>query len=168
MKNTYGSICHPSRQRRPWGSSLGVLAVLVGALALSAGCLSTNPGSASLAYVEILGVPIEQVHAAALRVFRSESYQVESSSENECVFVREGTQRDRVQYGRYGQSLQMRVVVTLEDEGRNGVFVRADAYAVSGGSDVGATKLLRMARRPYVQLLERVKQAALAPGLEVE
>ena len=125
---------------------------------LLAGCQSMmHPGSSSLAYVEIANTPLEGIRQTAVRIFAAEHYELLSSNVREMVFVREGTRYDRLQYGRYEERLQMKVVVTLEPFGENRTLVRADAYAVRGGSDFGELKLLRIARRPYQKLLDEVK-----------
>ena len=135
-----------------------LLLTSIGAMLLLAGCQSMmHPGSSSLAYVEIANTPLEGIRQTAVRIFAAEHYELLSSNVREMVFVREGTRYDRLQYGRYEERLQMKVVVTLEPFGENRTLVRADAYAVRGGSDFGELKLLRIARRPYQKLLDEVK-----------
>ena len=135
-----------------------LLVTSIGAMLLLAGCQSMmHPGSSSLAYVEIANTSLESIRLTAVRIFAAEHYELLSSNVREMVFVREGTRYDRLQYGRYEERLQMKVVVTLEPFGENRTLVRADAYAVRGGSDFGELKLLRIARRPYQKLLDEVK-----------
>lgn len=136
---------------------------LVGATLLLSGCQTLHPGWSSLAYVEIEGASIERVQKAIVQVFTAEHYEVKYSSEQEIDFIREGTLNDRLQYARYQEGLQMRVEVTLEPFGAGAVLVRADAYAVSDGSGRSPVKLLKVTRRPYMQLLERVKKTAKMP-----
>ena len=139
-----------------------LLTLLAGAPLLFSGCFLTHPGGTSMAYVEIDGVSIDRAREAAAEIFSAEHYQIESDKGPEIVFVREGTLNDRLQYARYGESLYMRVIVTFEDYGPGTVLVRADAFAVTGGSDRSATQLLRIARRPYMKLLRRVRDLAEA------
>lgn len=135
-----------------------LLLTSIGAMLLLAGCQSMmHPGSSSLAYVEIANTSLESIRLTAVRIFAAEHYELLSSNVREMVFVREGTRYDRLQYGRYEERLQMKVVVTLEPFRENRTLVRADAYAVRGGSDFGELKLLRIARRPYQKLLDEVK-----------
>jgi hypothetical protein len=125
------------------------------------GCLSTHPGSSSMAYVDVDATDADAIRAQAVRVFEDEGYAVAAESAGGLVFEREGTQRDQVMYGRYGARLTMRVVVLLESRPKGGYLVRADAYVVHDGS---AEKLLRMARRPYQKLLCRVKASVAEAG----
>jgi hypothetical protein len=125
------------------------------------GCLSTNPGSASLAYVDIESHGADEVRAETIRVFEDDNYQLVEESAGRLTFDREATQRDQVMYGHYGEQLSMRVVVSIEPRRQGGCLVRADAYALSGGSE---TKVIRMARRPYKDLLNRVKASLVKAG----
>jgi hypothetical protein len=144
------------------GALTRLSALVVGASLLLSGCMLTHPGGTSLAYVEIEDVSLESAREATLKVFASEHYEVESSKPLSLVFVREGTVNDRLQYARYNESLEMCVEVTLEPYAENNVLVRADAFALPGGSSRSAVQVLRIARRPYMQLLRRVKAAAKA------
>lgn len=129
------------------------------ALALT-GCMLTHPGGTSMAYIEIKGASLERVRETTVQVFGAERYQVEASQANGFVFVRAATLNDRLQYARYDESLFMRADVTFEPFGPDTILVRADAYAVSGGAT--ETKLLRLARRPYMKMLRSVRDTALA------
>jgi hypothetical protein len=136
---------------------------LLGALFMS-GCLSDNPGSRSIAYVDILSQDAKSVKAAAERVFADDGYKLVKQTEGELVFQREATQRDQVMYGTYGESLSMGVVVFLEPRRQGGILVRADAYALHPNSKI---KVLRIARRPYQDLLDRVKASfAISGGVQ--
>lgn len=146
--------------RRP---GLVAVTTMVASLAMAAGCLSTHPGSSSLAYVVIEGATLERVQAAAIAVFTADHYKVESSGEGRMVFVREASGRDQVRYGRYGESLQMRVDVSMERHDAGSVLVRADAYAVYPESALGAQKLLKIAKIPYQRSLDRVKASVEKP-----
>ena len=139
-----------------------LLTLVAGSALLLSGCFLTHPGGTSMAYVEIDGVSIDRAREAAAEVFSAERYQIESDKGSELVFVRDGTLNDRLQYARYGESLYMRVIVTFEDYGPDTVLVRADAFAVAGGSERSATQVLRIARRPYMKLLRRVRDLAEA------
>ena len=132
------------------------------ATALLSGCQLSHPGWSSLAHIEVEGVPLRRVHEATVKVFISEGYEAESARESEIRFVKEGSLNDRLQYARYNESLEMRVEVTMEPMGQRIILVRADAYAVSGGSGRSAVQLLKIARRPYQQMLRRVKEHAQA------
>mgnify|MGYP003586534557 CR=1 FL=1 len=134
---------------------------------LLAGCLLTHPGGSSLAFVEIEGVPIERVREVTKKVFAAEHYAVRSEDAGGLVFVREGTLNDQLQYARYGESLTMRVDVTFEPYGPGAVLVRADAFALHNGSDRDSVRLLKVTRRPYMQVLRRVKDQA-AEGSKAE
>ena len=134
---------------------------LVGAALVLSGCQAIHPGWSSLAFVEVKGVPLDRVREAAIQVFTSEHYEVQSANNRqELVFCREGTLNDRLQYARYQESLEMRVEVTLEPFGQDGVLVRADAFAVFSESGRSEVRVLRIARRPYRRLLDRVKDLA--------
>ncbi len=135
-----------------------VFALLLGATVLLSGCLLTHPGGTSLAYVEIKGSSIERVRETTVQVFAAERYKVESASEKGFAFVREATLNDRLQYARYDEDLCMRVDVTFEPFGPATILVRADAYAISGGDYT--TKLLRIARRPYMKMLRSIRNTA--------
>lgn len=133
---------------------------LVGVTLFISGCQLTHPGSASLAFVEINNAPVERVQKAIVQVFTAEGYTVALHGKNFIIFTREGNMNDRLQYARYEERLTMRVEVTLCSYGENGFLVKADAFAVRGDSDRSSIKLLKIARRPYMQLLDRVKEKA--------
>ena len=135
-----------------------VFALLLGATVLSSGCLLTHPGGTSMAYIEIKGVSIERVRETTVQVFEAERYTVKSADEQGFVFVRQATLNDRLQYARYDEDLYMRADVMFEPFGPATILVRADAYAVSGGDYT--TKLLRIARRPYMKMLRDIKKTA--------
>lgn len=138
----------------------GALASICIAMLGLTGCILTHPGGTSMAYVEVKGVTLERVREATVQVFGAERYQVEAAQANGFVFVRAATLNDRLQYARYDESLFMRADVTFEPFGPDTILVRADAYAVSGGAT--ETKLLRLARRPYMKMLRSVRDTALA------
>ncbi len=133
-------------------------ALLLGATVLFSGCMLTHPGATSLAYVEIKGASIECVRETTVQVFAADYFKVKSADEQGFVFVREATLNDRLQYARYDEDLYMRVDVTFEPYGPSAILVRADAYAVSGGDYT--TKLLRIARRPYMKMLRNIRNTA--------
>lgn len=60
-----------------------------------------------------------------------------------------------------------RVDVTVEPYGSGAVLVRADAFALHNGSDRDSVRLLKVTRRPYMQVLRRVKDQA-AGGSKAE
>jgi hypothetical protein len=139
---------------RSYARTFAAAAVAVMGLLLWSGCLSTHPGSSSMAYVDILTGDAGLIRAQAVRVFEADGYRLTDESAGRMVFEREATRRDQVLYGSYGRQLVMRVVVLtgLRSEGRH--LVQADAFVVSGGHE---DKLLHMSGRPYQKLLEQVK-----------
>lgn len=143
-------------------SKRAFLLFLAGLPVLLAGCLLTHPGASSLAFVEIEGASIERVREVTRKVFVAEHYAVRSEDAEGLVFVRPGTLNDQLQYARYGESLTMRVDVTLEPYGSGAVLVRADAFALHNASDRDSVRLLKVTRRPYMQLLRRVKDQVTA------
>jgi hypothetical protein len=148
--------------KTPVHSKRAFLLLLAGLPGLLAGCLLTHPGASSLAFVEIEGVPVERVREVTKKVFAAEHYAVRSEDADGLVYVRPGTLNDQLQYARYGESLTMRVDVTFEPYGPAAVLVRADAFALHDGSDRDSVRLLKVTRRPYMQLLRRIKQLAEA------
>lgn len=141
-----------------------VTAGLLGLL-LVAGCLSDNPGSSSMAYVDINSSNEAAIRKATVRVFEDDGYTL-SESGGSLVFEREGTQRDQVLYKHYGDKiLVMRVVVSIEPRRQGGYLVRADAFAVRDGQE---DALLRMSRRPYQSQLNRVRASLVTSGGAVE
>jgi len=138
------------------------LRAAVGSCILLSGCQTIHPGWSSMAYVEIEGVPLGLVREAALEVFTSEAYEVALNRANKLHFVREGNAHERLQYACYQETLDMRVEVTFESYGEDSVLVRADAFAIVGGFGRKETPVMRIARRPYRRLLERVAEAARA------
>ena len=134
---------------------------LLGFAVLLSGCLLTHPGGTSMAYIEVEGASAESVYQVAQEVFAAEHYAVEEAAGQQIVFVREGTVNDRLKYARYGEGLLMRVVVTVEPFGPGKTLVRADAFAVLEGSR-SPVQILRVARRPYMKLLRRIKENAEA------
>lgn len=145
-------------------SVLSAMASLCG-LVLSSGCLSDNPGSSSLAYVDIETHGPTAVRTATIRVFEDDGY-TRVDSAKDMVFEREATHRDQVLFGQFGDDrLVMRVVVSIEPRRMGGCLVRADAYALHDGK---ADALPRMARRGYQQQLNRVKAGLVTSGAPVE
>ena len=135
--------------------------MMVAALIITGGCLSTLPGSSNFADVVIEGASIQAIRNATERVFSADHYTRQSSGEGNLVFVRDGTSQDKLRYGRYGETLFMRVEVALEPHGVDSILVRADAYAVRGDSGFDTQKLLKMVRGPYQDLLDSVKETLL-------
>lgn len=130
------------------------------------GCLSTHPGSSSLAYVDIDTADARSIRDEAVRVLEDDGYGLVGESVGQFVFEREATQRDRVLFGQYGdESLTMRVVVTIEPRRKGGYLVRADAYAVHSRYE---DKVPRVARRPYQALLNRVKASLVTADNAVQ
>lgn len=130
-----------------------------------AGCLSDHPGSSSLAYVDVETPSVDAIQAEIIRVFEADNYTL-SDSFGSLVFEREGTQRDRVLFGRYDdERLVMRVVVSLESRRVGGYLVRADVYAVRDGRE---ESLSRLASRSYQNLLNRVKANLATSGGAVQ
>jgi hypothetical protein len=134
-------------------------------LLLLAGCLSTQPGSSSLAHVVIESHGAAAVRAETVRVFTDDSYQLAGETSGVLTFEREATQREQVMYGRYGEDLSMRVVVSIESRRQGGCLLRADAFVVRGRSE---DRVLRIARRPYQDLLNRVKASPVKADSEVQ
>ncbi|MCE9615055.1 MAG: hypothetical protein K8T26_12325 [Lentisphaerae bacterium] len=131
------------------------LAAVACGLALAGGCISDQPGSASIAHVVLESATQAQARAAIVRVFTDEGYHVTDEAVSGLTFEREGTQRDRVMYARYQEALIMRVVVQLEPHRMGGTLVRADAFAIHDGSD--EQKVLWIGRRPYQAILDSVR-----------
>lgn len=130
-------------------------------LLLVAGCLSDNPGSSSLAYIDVESSSMAAVRKAVINVFENDGYMF-SESEGNLVFEREGTQRDQVLFKQYGDDhLVMRVVVSIEPRRLGGSLVRADAYSIRDGKEDAVP---RMARRPYQKQLNRVKASLVTSG----
>ena len=136
--------------------------LLVGTTLLLSACQLSHPGSSSLAFVEIKGAPPARIQEAVLDVFTAEGYTVAFSGKNKIFFTREGTLNDRLQYGRYEESLTMRVEVALSTYGDD-MLLRLDAFALQGGEARRSVRVSRLVRRPYKQLLERVKEKAERP-----
>jgi hypothetical protein len=136
-----------------------MVTAVVASLLLLAGCLSDNPGSSSIAYVNISSHAAAAIRAETVRVFADDNYGLTLESGGQLVFERKATQRDQIMYGRYDESLVMRVVVSIESQRQGSCVLRADAYALH---DRDETKVLRIARRPYQDLLNRVKANLLA------
>jgi hypothetical protein len=140
----------------------GVLAAGGASLLLMTGCLSTDAGSSSLAYVNIASGNAEAIRAETVRVFADDGYQLISGPSEPQTFEREGTQRDRVLYGNYlDKQLVMRVVVSLDPRRQGGFVLRADAYDVHDGH---AEKVPWVGQRPYKDLLNRVKASLVKSG----
>jgi hypothetical protein len=134
-------------------------------LLLLSGCLSTHPGSSSLAYVDIESSGADAIRAETLRVFADDGYRLADEPSGHLVFEREATQRDQVLFGRYGeQRLTMGVIVSIEPRRQGGCLVRADAYTLH---DDREDKVPWVGRRPYQDLLNRVK-ASLVKARRVE
>jgi hypothetical protein len=143
----------------------GMVTAGVASFLLLAGCVSNKPGSSSIAYVNITSHAAAAIRAETVRVFADDNYGLIRESGGQLVFERKGTQRDQVMYGRYEEPLVMRVVVFIEPQRQGGCVLRADAYALN---DRDETKVLRIARRPYQDLLNRVKTNLVkALGAEV-
>ncbi len=153
-------MCYPIPSAGLAHNQVVTALLLAGLPVLLAGCLLAHPGGSSLAFVEIEGVPVERVREVTRKVFAAEQYAVRSENAEGLVFVRPGTLNDQLQYARYSDSLTMRVDVTFEPFGPSAVLVRADAFALHNGSDRDSVRLLKVTRRPYMQLLRRVRDQA--------
>jgi hypothetical protein len=152
MKNEDEKECRAMKDplRPIMATAAGVLSLL-----FLAGCLSTNPGSSSLAYVDVDTADMGAIRTETVRVFDDDNYLPAGETAGALVFEREATQRDRVLFGRYGDDkLTMRVVVSLEPRRKGGYLLRSDAYVVRDGDE---EKVPWMARRPYQNLLNQVK-----------
>jgi hypothetical protein len=137
-----------------------VWALALCGLALMSGCMSNNPGSSSLAFIDIESHDVGVVEAETIRVFEDDGYTVNSKTLGEVIFEREATRRERAMFGYYGDnSITMRVVVAIEPRRQGGSLVRADAYSIHAGLK---EKVARMARRPYQAMLNRVKANLVA------
>jgi hypothetical protein len=131
------------------------------ALLMVAGCVSDHPGSRSMAYVDIESSGLPAVRQEVIRVFEDDGYTLSETPEA-LLFEREATQRDSVLFAHYGDDrLVMRVVVVIEPRRLGGSLVRCDAYAIRDGRVEG---LPRMARRPYQNMLNRVKASLVTSG----
>ena len=124
-------------------------------LVFLSGCLSTHPGSSSMAYVDIETDDVAAIRAETIRVFEGDNYELVSGQDDVMVFKREATQRDRMFYGLYGdKQMIMRIEVMIEPRRKGGSLVRLDAFAVH---DRVEDKLPHMARRPFQNLLNGIK-----------
>jgi len=145
-------------RRRMVATAIGVVGLL-----LMSGCMSTHPGSSSLAYVDIEGHGAAAVRAETIRVFTDDNYQLTGESDGTLAFEREGTQRDHVLFGHYGdKSLNMRVVVSIAPRRQGGCLVRADADVLRDGD---VDRVPRIARRPYQDLLNRVQTSLVTAAV---
>ena len=143
--------------RRVVTQAAGILGLL-----LSTGCLSDNPGSSSLAYIDIESHGADAVRAETVRVFADDNYRLVGDAAGRLIFEREATQRDRVLFGRYGdEQVIMRVTVSIAPRRQGGCLLRSDAYAVRDGSE---EPISRVARRPYQDQLNRVKASLVSAG----
>jgi hypothetical protein len=130
-------------------------------LMLMGGCLSDDPGSRSLAYVNIDSSNEDAVRREVIRVLEDEGYAL-MESDDKLVFEREATRRDKVYFGQYGVDRQdMRVIVSIEPGRHGGWLVRSDAYVVRDGREEA---LRPIARRPYQKQLNRVKASMVSVG----
>ena len=131
--------------------SLGV------AVLLSTGCISSHPGSSSLAYVVIENATPEAIRETTIRVFGEEFYKVDLETSDGIVFERDATRSDQARWGRYGEEgIRMRVNVTFEPFTKGGTLVRADAY-VFRQRNRRTEKIIPAGRRPYQSLLNTVR-----------
>jgi hypothetical protein len=132
-----------------------LLGVYLGSLVFT-GCLSSNPGSTSLAYVMINKASPEAIQTAAISVFQDEYYTLVEQMPTELVFERTATQQDRARWGRYGeQGMRMRVVVVTEVFPNGDTLLRADAYILRAR---GVEPITPVGRRPYMKLLKEVRK----------
>ena len=148
-------------KRKAFVSFIAVMLLVAG------GCRLNKPGSSSLASIVIDEAPLSQIRAETFRVFTKEQYRVANKSSRKIVFEREGTGHDRLKYGRYEESLVMRVVVVFESYGEDSTLIRADAFAVRGHFS-RAQKLMRMDRFKYQRMLDDVQEAIPISADEVE
>lgn len=145
--------------KNQWVGKCGMWAVLGVAMFLSAGCMSSHPGSSSLAYVVVKKASPELVRDTTVQVFRNHAYGLEADDgAGHLVFERNATQSDRTRWARYGeQGMRMRVAVELEPMGKD-LLVRADAYILRPPR--GVEQVTIAGRRPYKKLLKEVNRSA--------
>ena len=133
-----------------------VLSAVVLLSLVSVGCISSHPGSSSLAYVEIKDASMEEVVRATKQVFSAELYKLTKSTGDFLVFEQEATRQDAVLWGNYEGDLKMRVEVTVQPINDSITLLRADAFTVRG--DNGRVDALRpIAKRPYKGLMKSVR-----------
>ena len=133
---------------------------LVGLSLFFLGCQNPHLFSSSLAFEEVDGVPLERIHEAVIQVFTAERYKIVESKKYKIIFSREGTTNEWLQYGSYKEAFTIRVEVILSPQGKDYVILNADAFAIRGESERGATRLAKLSYWPYQQLLQRVKEKA--------
>lgn len=147
-------------------SWVGVMAVVL----LLSGCLGTGLSSNSTAYVMIKNADEQKIITHVLRGFADDGYRLATKTDEGLVadgyhldeptgeglvFEREATRREQVLYGRYGETLIMRVVVSLRPLSDGSCMVESNAYMRLG---IRVDKLLNMSRRPYQSQLNRIKR----------
>jgi hypothetical protein len=135
---------------------LKVLCVAVVLAVVSAGCFSTHGASGRLVYVDIKDVSIADVRKETLKVFKAEYYDIMLDQRDQIVFERDATRRDAALWGNYGDDLRMKIVVQFQESSKGGVLLSADVFIIR--TDFGREeKLQKIARRPYHQVLSRIK-----------
>lgn len=135
---------------------LNLFCAMACVLSLTCGCLTSGPGSDRIASIAVKSATVSEVRKAVLSVFGEEHYKSVSQTDDGIVFEREGNRDDRLRYGQYQQELIMQVDVKITPLGEMDCFVEADAYALRGSSR-RPDKILYLARRPYQQLLVKVR-----------
>jgi len=134
-------------------------------MALALACLGCHTGTHqrlySIAHVEIMDSSEQEIAAHVRHSFEQDGYELVKQDGGELVFERVANQREQTLYGRYGETLLMRVEILTEPMANGGHLVECDVYTVLGRR---VSKLLKMSRRPYQKRLNRIK-AAIALGL---
>lgn len=144
-----------------------ILAITGIVFLLSTGCISSHPGSSSLAHVVVENASVETIRSATTQTFQQEFYTVLESSADRIVFERDATQKDRILWARYGeQGVRMRVVVTFEAFAGNGILVRADAYILRERGAGRQEKITPAGRRPYQKILQDIEHTVVTGRIQ--
>ena len=145
--------------------------LLIGVLSLSFTTMSCAgkeivPGKAKgMAWVEITGASIQQISAAAKKVFIQDGYEIVAEEPGKLVFEKSGSRMNDLTYGGLAnqEGVWVKIVVAIKERGNSTYWVSGDAFMVKNKDDDffrEEIKVLKLFGQEYQRLLNRVKKEA--------
>jgi hypothetical protein len=148
-------------------SSLGARAIACGILAIVTslivltGCQSAGkPGSSSLAAVMVPCNNSNAIYEATVTVFEGSQWSLSGVDGDRILFEKEGTKRDNILYGNWGDAVWFWAEVRIQPNG-NTHLLRCDVFVQRNHGDgfLGdSTKLRPISSGKYKDMLERIKK----------
>ena len=154
------------------GRGIGLAGMIVlAAIGLGmTGCQSFPQGPAddSTASVKVFNRTTDQILTVTRKVFLAHGFYQTSAVGNQITFERPGTTADKMAYGSYmfDQTVNLRVIVTVKPIDSTNTLVGCKAWQVqsgAGGVIDDTHEVLGLRKRPYEDLMDKIKEQLLEP-----